>query len=133
MLNKVEIMGRLVADPELRRTQTDVSVTSFTLAVERDFKDKNGDRQADFLDCVAWRGTAEFIERNFHKGNMAIVVGNIQTRMFEDKEKHKRKATEILVENMYFGESKRDSVHGAEAAPAESYGEIIADDANLPF
>lgn len=108
-LNNVNIMGRLTADPELNTTQSNVSVTSFTLAVERDFKNSNGERGADFIDCVAWRNTAEFIAKYFGKGRMMIASGKLQTRSFEDKNGNKRKAVETVVEQAYFGDSKNNA------------------------
>ena len=108
MLNNCTIMGRLTADPELRRTQSGIAVTSFTLAVDRDFKPENGERETDFISCVAWRGTAEFVQKYFAKGRMAVVSGRLQIRPWTDKEGNKRRATEIVADNVYFGDSKRD-------------------------
>lgn len=108
-LNSISIMGRFTRDPELKFTQTDTPVTSFTLAVDRDFKNKeNGERDADFIDCVAWRNTAEFVCDYFTKGSKAVVNGRLMTRNYEDKEGVKRKVTEIVVENIYFAESKQN-------------------------
>lgn len=115
MLNRTIIMGRLTRDPELRRTQSGTAVASFSLAVERDFKDKDGSRQTDWLDCVAWKGTAEFISRYFSKGRMAVVDGRLQTRSYEDKNGSKRKAVEVVADSVYFGDSKKD--------PASAYDE----------
>ena len=110
MLNKVFIMGRLCKDPELRHTQSGTAVASFSLAVDRDFKDKQtGERTTDFIDCVAWRGTAEFVSRFFSKGRMAVVVGSLQIRAWEDKEGNKRRTAEVIADNVYFGDSKRDA------------------------
>jgi single-strand DNA-binding protein len=112
MLNVVAIMGRLTADPEMKTTTNGVSVTSFTLAVDRSFS-KDGERKADFIDCVAWRGTAEFICKHFTKGKLMAVDGAIQTRSYEDKNGNKRKTVEIVVANVNFcGDGKK-----AEAAP----------------
>ncbi|MDR0857948.1 MAG: single-stranded DNA-binding protein [Oscillospiraceae bacterium] len=109
MLNHILIMGRLTRDPELRHTQNQVPVASFTLAVDRDFMDKDtGQRQTDFIDCVAWRNTAEFVCRNFVKGQMAIVSGRLQIRDYTDKEGNKRKAAEVVADQLYFGEPKRN-------------------------
>ena len=108
MLNVVAIMGRLVADPELRRTSNDISVCSFTLAVPRSFVKQGEERQADFIDIVTWRGTAEFVSKYFSKGSMMAVDGAIQTRMYEDKNGNKRKAVEIVANNVHFAESKKD-------------------------
>ena len=102
MINNVVLMGRLVATPELRNTQTGVAVTSFTIAVERSFARAGEQRQADFIDCVAWRNTAEFISKYFQKGSMIAVTGSIQTRSYDDKNGNKRKATEIIVDQASF-------------------------------
>lgn len=112
MLNKVILQGRLCADPEMRTTQTGTSVTTFTLAVDRDYKGKDGQRDADFLTCVAWKATAEHIDRWFTKGQLALVEGQIQTRNYTDKEGNKRTATEIVVSGIHFcgPKSKAESV-----------------------
>ena len=116
MLNKCFFMGRFTRDPELRHTQSGTAVASFTLAVDRDFKDKNtGERQTDFFDCVAWRSTAEFVSRFFGKGRMAVVVGSIQFRGWTDKEGNKRQSVELVVDDIYFADSKKD---GSNAGPA---------------
>ena len=118
MLNRIIIMGRLTRDPELRRTQTGTAVTSFTLAVDRDFKSKEtGETACDFIDCVAWRNTAEFVNNYFTKGRMAIVEGKLQIRPWKDKDGNSRRSAEVIVDQMYFGDSKRDG-----AAPAGNYG-----------
>lgn len=106
MLNRIIIMGRLTRDPELRRTQAGTAVTSFTLANERDYKSQSGERETDFIDCVAWRNTAEFAQKYFTKGRMAVVEGRLQIRPWTDKNGGKRRTAEIIVENMYFGDSK---------------------------
>ncbi len=110
MLNVAILMGRLVADPELRHTPNDVSVTSFTIAVDRSYVKSGADRQADFIDIVAWRSTADFVCRYFHKGQLVAVQGSIQTRSYTDKDGNKRKAFEIVADNVHFAESKRDGV-----------------------
>ncbi len=146
MINNVVLMGRLVATPELRSTGTGVSVASFTIAVERAFAKAGEQRQADFIDCVAWRQTAEFITRYFQKGSMIAVTGNIQTRNYEDKNGNKRKAVEIVVDNASFCGSKAEtgtqsySSPVAPAAPAPSFAsgvesdfEEITEDDDLPF
>lgn len=139
MLNKVFIMGRMVRDPELRHTQSGTAVASFTLAVERDFKDKTtGERTTDFIDVVAWRGTAEFVSRFFTKGRMAVVVGSLQIRAWEDKEGNKRRTAEVIAESVYFGDSKRDplvklSEDDAPVTPAGEFTELSEDDGSLPF
>ena len=110
MLNHITIMGRLTRDPELRQTSSQASVASFTLAVDRDFGGRDGgDRQTDFINCVAWRQTAEFVSKYFRKGSMAVVSGRLQIRPWEDKNGNKRESAEVVVENIYFGESRRDS------------------------
>ena len=118
MLNKVIIMGRLVKDPELRRTQSGTAVTSFRIAVDRDFKSQDGSKQADFFDVVAWRSTVEFVSKYFTKGRMAVVEGRLQTRDWTDREGGKRVATEIVADNIYFGDSKRDGAGEYGGAPA---------------
>ncbi len=112
MLNRVILMGRLTADPELRKTASDLSVTSFTLAVDRNYG-KGADRQTDFINCVAWRQTAEFISRYFSKGRLMAVEGSIQVRNYVDKNDNKRQAVEVLVDQAYFADSKN-------SAPASS-------------
>lgn len=118
MLNRTVIMGRFTADPELRRTQNGTACCSFSLAVERDFRGKNGDRETDFIDLVAWSGTAELVAKYFTKGRMAAVEGRIQTRSWTDKHDQKRKSTEIVVENIYFADSKERERY----APEPGYG-----------
>lgn len=108
MLNNIVIMGRLTRDPELRRTSSGVAVASFTLACERDFAPQGEARGTDFIDIVAWRYTAEFVEKYFSKGQMAIVTGRLQIRNWEDKEGNKRRSAEILADHVYFGEGKKD-------------------------
>ena len=113
MLNKIFLMGRLTRDPELRRTQTGTPVASFSLAVDRDFKDKaTGERSTDFIDVVAWRQTAEFVSRYFTKGRMAVVEGRLQIRDWTDKEGGKRRSAEVVADQVYFGDSKRDGDGG---------------------
>lgn len=131
MLNKVIVMGRLVRDPELRRTNSGTAVASFTIACDRDFKSDGGEREADFIECVAWRNTAEFVSKYFTKGRMAVVSGRLQTRNWTDKEGNKRKATEIVAESVYFGDSKREELQSY-AAPQESFAEL-PDDGEIPF
>lgn len=113
MLNRTVIMGRFTADPELRRTQSGTAVTSFSLAVERDFKGQGGERETDFIDLVAWGGTAEFVAKYFTKGRMAVADGRVQTRSWTDKHDQKRKSTEIVAENVYFADSKRETAQGS--------------------
>ena len=164
MLNKIFIMGRLTRDPELRHTQTGTAVASFTLAVDRDFKDRStGERGTDFINVVAWRQTGEFVSRYFTKGRMAVVEGRLQMRDWTDKDGNKRTAAEVVADNVYFGDSKRDGESGGTyssgyaggynpapmggnsgyAAPAPSgygapsgvnqFAELSDDDGELPF
>lgn len=134
MLNHITLAGRLVRNPELRRTQNGTAVASFTLACERDFKNESGDREVDFIDCVAWRKTAELVSGYFTKGRMAIVSGRMQIRGWTDKDGNRRKSAEILVDNIYFGDSKPQAEGTVtEATGAEPYSEIAEDDDQLPF
>ncbi len=127
MLNHIVIMGRLARDPELRRTGSGVAVTSFRLAVDRDFAPKDGgERETDWIDCVAWRQTGEFVSKYFTKGRMAVVSGRLQIRNWTDKDGNKRSSAEVVADNVYFGDSKRDdhvgSAYGGYSAPAQNYG-----------
>ena len=154
MLNHIVIMGRLTRDPELRRTGSGVAVTSFSLAVDRDFGNReNGERETDFIDCVAWRQTGEFVHKYFSKGRMAVVSGRRQIRNWTDKEGNKRRTAEVVADNVYFGESKRSNegnayggntyaapaapAYGSYSAPAPSGESDVAlmddGDAQLPF
>ena len=157
MLNHIVIMGRLTRDPELRTTQSGVSVASFTVAVDRDFGGRDGsERQTDFFDCSAWRQTGEFVSKYFHKGSMIVVSGRMQSRKFQDRDGNNRTAWDIQADNVYFGESKRDSEAqsgynaGSYAPQAGSYDaprqssasvppvasspfEELEDDGDLPF
>ncbi len=146
MLNHIVIMGRLVRDPELRRTGTGVAVTSFTLAVDRDFGGRDGgERETDFIDCVAWRNTGEFVHKYFLKGSMAVVSGRLQIRSWTDKEGNKRRTAEVVADNVYFGEAKRNADAGnsypaapaagysAPSIPASDFSMLDDDDAQLPF
>ena len=120
MLNHIDLAGRLTRDVELRYTQTNTAVASFTLAVDRDYADKStGERQTDFIDCVAWRSTGEFAAKYFQKGSMAIVSGRLQLRDYTDRNGIKRRTAEILVDNIYFGGSKKEDGSNA-SAPAQS-------------
>ena len=112
MLNYIVVMGRLTRDPELRKTAAGVSVTSFTVAVDRDFS-QDGQKETDFLDVVAWRNTAEFAAKYFVKGRMAVISGRLQIRNWEDKDGNKRRTAEILAENIYFGDSKKEDDSGS--------------------
>ena len=161
MLNKIFIMGRLTRDPELRRTQSGTPVTSFSLAVDRDYKTQSGEKETDFIDVVAWRATAEFVAKYFTKGRMAVVEGRLQIRAWQDKEGNNRRSAEVVADNVYFGDSKRDSAgdmggsyggnyannsyggnNGGYSAPAGGYAapvggsgfsEIDEEDGDLPF
>ncbi|HOA34316.1 MAG TPA: single-stranded DNA-binding protein [Clostridiales bacterium] len=130
MLNNVTLMGRLVADPELRTTPNGISVTSFVIAVDRSYARTNEERKTDFIDLVAWRSTAEFITKYFKKGSMIAVKGSLQTRLYEDKNGNKRKAVEVVVDNAYFCGSKAsgNTEYTAPSAPAPSYQSGDADD-----
>lgn len=140
MLNKIFIMGRLTRDPELRRTNSGTAVTSFTLAVDRDFKNADGTKETDFVDCVVWRQTAEFVSKYFEKGRMAVVEGRLQIRDWQDKNGNKRRNAEVIADNVYFGDSRSDNAPGsyqAAKAPvnvdAEDFAEVEDDDSDLPF
>ena len=163
MLNHIVIMGRLTRDPELRRTGSGIAVTSFSLAVDRDFGGREGgERETDFIDCVAWRHTGEFVSKYFTKGRMIVVSGRLQIRSWTDKDGNKRRTAEVVADNCYFGDSKRDDQGGssyggntyggssygsAYGAPSGNYGGYSApagnpasdfamlddDDAQLPF
>ena len=123
MLNHIVIMGRLVRDPELRRTGSGVAVASFRVAVDRDFAPKDGgERKADFIDCVAWRQTGEFISKYFAKGRMIVVDGRLEMRDWTDKDGNKRTSAEIVVANAYFGDSKRDGDSGNSSYGGSTYG-----------
>ena len=135
MLNTITIMGRLTRDPEVRYTLNNTPVASFALAVDRDIADSEGKRDTDFIDCVAWKKTAEFVQKYFHKGSMAVVSGRLQIRDWTDRDGNKRRSAEVLVVNVYFGESKR-----AEAAEPEYPGNKSVfeergeeEDGELPF
>lgn len=137
-LNRVCIMGRLTKTPELRRTQSGTAVTSFTIAVDDDFKDKQtGEKKAHFIDIVAWRQTAEFVCQYFDKGRMAVVDGRLQTRNWEDNGGNKRKSVEVVADSVYFGDSKRSEGNDAPAAQTTSYAKTgfmeVEDDGPLPF
>ncbi len=147
MLNRIILMGRLTRDPELRHTQSGTAVASFSLAVDRDFKSKDGaDRQTDFIDVVAWRQTGEFVSKYFAKGRMAVVEGRLQIRDWTDKDGNKRRSAEVVADNVYFGDSKREAEStGGYSAPAPvSYGapsmterdqfaQLDDNDSELPF
>lgn len=125
MLNHITIMGRIGTDIELRRTGNGVAVASFTLACDRDFK-SGGEKEIDWIDCVAWRQTGEFIQKYFAKGRMIVVSGRLQIRNWNDKDGNKRKSAEVVVDNAYFGDSKTN-------APAQNFAPIEEADEGLPF
>ena len=149
MLNHIVIMGRLTRDPEVRYTQSQLPVASFTVAVDRDFSGRDGgEKQTDFINCVAWRSTAEFVSKYFHKGSMAVVSGRLQIRQYQDRDGNNRTAAEIVADNIYFGESKRDSSNSGSygtqptysndyaprsAAPTGGFAEMDDGDGELPF
>lgn len=112
MLNRIVLMGRLTRDPELRQTQSGTAVVSFSIACDRDYAAQGAERETDFIDIVAWRGTAEFVEKYFSKGRMIVVGGRLQIRNWQDKEGNKRRSAEVVADNVYFGDSKRDSADG---------------------
>ena len=119
MLNHITIMGRLTRDPELRYTQSQTPVASFTVAVDRDFGSRDGgEKQTDFINCVAWRQSAEFVSKYFHKGSMAVVSGRLQIRQYQDRDGNNRTAAEVVTDNIYFGESRRDSGSSDVSRPA---------------
>lgn len=134
-MNKVILMGRLTKEPELRHTTTDKPVTSFTLAVDRGFR-TNGERQADFINCVAWNGTAEFVAKWFSKGQPMALSGRIQSRTYKDKDGKNRAAVEVVADEVFFAEGKRgeSEARTAELPPPEmEYEELIGDNEPLPF
>lgn len=152
MLNKIIVMGRLTRDPELRRTSSGTAVTSFTLAVDRDFKDQNGDKETDFIDVVAWRNTAEFVSKYFTKGRMAVAEGRLQIRDWTDRDGGKRRSAEIIAENVYFGDFKHETqqnvsqhtqadnmaslagrVAGFSGGNSGGFAEVGEEDGELPF
>ena len=150
MLNHITIMGRLTRDPELRRTGSGIAVASFTVAVDRDFGGRDGgEKETDFIDCVAWRQTGEFVSKYFTKGRMAVVSGRLQIRSWTDKDGNKRRSAEVVADNVYFGDSKRDGDSAGSysapaagsfggysapaAAPASDFAMLEDDDAQLPF
>ena len=142
MLNKVILMGRFTRDPELRSTPQGVSTCAFSIAVDRNFVRQGEERKADFINCVAWRQTAEFISKYFRKGSLVALEGSIQTRSWDDQDGKKRYATEVLVSQVYFAESKRDSqsvMGGDDFASASDFGSLpepispMGTDDDLPF
>jgi single-strand DNA-binding protein len=139
-LNHITLMGRICNDIELRRTNTGVAVTSFTLAVDRDFKSGSGEKETDFVDVVCWKNTAEFVEKYFGKGRMAVVSGRLQGRSWTDKDGNKRKTLEAVADNVYFGDSKKEESSGNYGGynspanpPVQDFETLDGDDASLPF
>ena len=131
MLNRITIMGRLTRDPELRRTGSGIAVASFILAVDRDFSSKDsGEKETDFIDCVAWRQTGEFVSKYFSKGRMAVVSGRLQIRNWEDNDGNKRRTAEVVADNVYFGDSKKDN---APATDNSNFAVLTDNDSDLPF
>ena len=142
-LNIIVLQGRLVRDPEMRTTQSGVAVASFTLAVDRDFGGRDGgEKQTDFIDCTAWRHTAEFVSKYFSKGRMAVVSGRLQIDNYTDNDGNKRKAAKVIADNIYFGDSKKDGATGSQSdgqnteqiTPASAgFAPVDVDDGELPF
>lgn len=137
MLNRIIIMGRMTRDPELRRTQSGNAVTSFSLAVERDIKNQNGEKETDFIDVVAWKNTAEFVSRYFSKGRMVVVEGRLQMRDWKDQNGNNRRTAEVVADSVYFGDSKREESYAErnEAPAVDSSAQITEEqeDGELPF
>ena len=137
MLNKIILMGRLTRDPELRRTNSGTAVASFNIAVDRDFKSQSGEKETDFIDIVAWRNTAEFVSKYFTKGRTAVVEGRLQIRDWTDKDGGKRRSAEVIADNVYFGDSKKESSVSSYEAPSYAsadHGFVEAEDnGDLPF
>ena len=147
MLNQISVQGRIVRDPELRRTASGKAVTSFTLACDRDFKNsQTGEKEVDFLDCVAWNSTAELVEKYFRKGQMAVATGRLQIRQYTDKNGQKRRQAEILVSNVYFCGNRESGTQASSGAgngysapayptpaPAANFAELDGEDEQLPF
>ena len=138
MLNKVILMGRLTRDPELRRTPSGTAVTSFAIAVDRDFKGQNGEKETDFIDIVCWKGTAEFVSKYFSKGRMAVAEGRLQIRDWTDKDGNKRRTAEVVADNVYFGDSKAEGKtqqdnFGALNERMGEFAPIAEEDGEIPF
>ena len=140
MLNHITIMGRLTRDPEMRSTQSGVAVASFTLAVDRDFGGSGGEKQTDFIDCTAWRHTAEFVSKYFSKGRMAVVSGRLQIDNYTDNDGNKRRSAKVIADNIYFGDSKKDGATSGQSDEAASFTPapsdfvpVNVDDGELPF
>ncbi len=139
MLNHIDIIGRLTKDPEMRRTGSGVAVTSFTIACDRDFG-QNGEKETDFIDVTAWRNTAEFVSKYFTKGRMAVVSGRLQIRKWKDKDGNDRRSAEVVADNVYFGDSKKDDSSASNVQtfvpsgePLQDFAVVDGDDSELPF
>lgn len=144
MLNHIVLMGRLTRDPELRRTGSGTAVATFSIAVDRDYAAQGAEKETDFIDIVAWRNTAEFVSKYFSKGRMAVVSGRLQIRNWNDKEGNKRRTAEVVADNVYFGEAKRDGASAEQgyapsgfsapiSSPASDFAMLEGDDSDLPF
>ena len=141
MLNKIIIMGRLVRDPELRRTGSGTAVTSFSLACDRDFKSQSGEKETDFIEAVAWKNTAEFVSKYFSKGRMAVVEGRLQIRDWTDKSGNKRITAEVVADNVYFADSKRsesndnqkENFNALSGRVSDDFVPASEEDGELPF
>ena len=141
MLNKIIIMGRLTRDPELRRTGSGTSVTSFSLACDRDFKSQSGEKETDFIEVVAWKNTAEFVSKYFSKGRMAVVEGRLQIRDWTDKAGNKRTTAEVVADNVYFADSKRsesndnqkENFNALSGRVSDDFVPISEEDGEIPF
>ena len=134
MLNKIFLMGRLTRDPDLRKTKSGTPVVSFSLAVDRDYKAQNGERDTDFIDCTAWRNTAEFVSSYFTKGRMAVVEGRLQVTDYKDRDGNSRRSWAVVADNVYFGDSKRVSGSDTEAPPSGELRDLSKEEeGELPF
>ena len=133
MLNHITVMGRMTRDLELRYTNAGTAVASFALAVDRDFKGQNGQKETDFIECTAWKGTAELVSKYFAKGRMAVVDGRLQIRDWTDKQGNKRKSAEVVVSNIYFGDSRREEERHEDDFQEPDFEEMDEDDSTLPF
>ena len=134
MLNVAIIMGRLTRDPELRRTNSGKPVAGFTVAVDRDYAPEGQEKETDFIDCVAWNGTAEFVDKYFKKGSMAVVSGRLQIRGWTDKDGNKRRTAEVVADNVYFGDSKKSEGNAQQTMkPASDFRPVDIPDEQLPF
>lgn len=131
MLNRINIMGRFVSDPELRRTNSGTAVASFTLAVDRDFSGKDAEKETDFIDCTAWRHTAEFVSQYFGKGRMAVVAGRLQMRSWTDKDGNKRRNAEVVADNVYFADSKKSET--TQNSDSTEFANLEFSEEVLPF